>query len=67
MCLLFFLPQTHDVYRLIIEGADLGGKPGGLTGTGTVEIHVMDINDNIPTLEKSEVRNTHICTLIYPC
>lgn len=26
-------------------------------GTGTVEIKVTDINDNIPTLEKSEVRN----------
>lgn len=33
----------------------MGGEPGGLTGTGTVEIKVLDINDNIPTLEKSEV------------
>ncbi|XP_071342908.1 uncharacterized protein [Trachinotus anak] len=46
--------ETHDFYRLIIEGADLGGAAGGLTGTGTVEIQVLDINDNIPTLEKSE-------------
>lgn len=33
----------------------MGGAPSGKTGTGTVEIKVTDINDNIPTLEKSEV------------
>lgn len=38
-----------------MKGTDLGGQPQGLTGTGTVEIHVLDINDNIPTLEHSEV------------
>lgn len=36
-------------------GTDLGGQPGGLTGSGTVEIHVLDINDNLPDLEHSEV------------
>lgn len=35
----------------------MGGAPSGKTGTGTVEIKVTDINDNIPTLEKSEVIN----------
>lgn len=38
-----------------MKGTDLGGQPGGLTGTGTVEVHVLDINDNVPTLEHSEV------------
>lgn len=38
-----------------MKGTDLGGQPGGLTGTGTVEVHITDINDNIPTLEHSEV------------
>ncbi|KAM6921201.1 desmoglein-2.1-like [Xenentodon cancila] len=46
--------ETHDFYKLVIMGKDMGGGPGGLTGTGTVEIKVLDINDNIPTLEKSE-------------
>lgn len=35
----------------------MGGGPTGQVGTGTVEIRVLDINDNHPTLEKSEVRN----------
>ncbi|KAF7647869.1 hypothetical protein LDENG_00165520, partial [Lucifuga dentata] len=46
--------ETHDFYRLIVKGTDLGGAPEGQTGTGTVEIRILDINDNIPTLEKSE-------------
>uniref|UniRef100_A0A087X4C9 Si:ch73-74h11.1 n=1 Tax=Poecilia formosa TaxID=48698 RepID=A0A087X4C9_POEFO len=46
--------ETHDSYKLIIKGTDMGGAPSGKTGTGTVEIKVTDINDNIPTLEKSE-------------
>ncbi|XP_068599697.1 desmoglein-2.1 [Brachionichthys hirsutus] len=46
--------ETHDSYTVIIQGADLGGAPGGLTGTGMVTIKVLDINDNIPSLEKSE-------------
>lgn len=43
----------------------MGGAPEGLTGTGTVEIKVLDINDNIPTLEKSDVRNTTYSTHTY--
>ncbi|KAM4574195.1 desmoglein-2-like protein isoform 2-T2 [Fundulus diaphanus] len=46
--------ETHDFYKLVIKGTDMGGAPGGKTGTGTVEIRVLDINDNIPTLEESE-------------
>jgi desmoglein 2 len=36
----------------------MGGAAGGNTGTGTVEIKVLDINDNIPTLEKGQVKDT---------
>ncbi|XP_032381194.1 uncharacterized protein LOC116695185 isoform X2 [Etheostoma spectabile] len=46
--------ETCDFYKLVVHGSDMGGAPGGRTGTGTVEIRVLDINDNIPTLEKSE-------------
>lgn len=41
----------------------MGGAASGLTGTGTVEIKILDINDNMPTLEKSEVMNmTFTCS-----
>ncbi|XP_070303756.1 desmoglein-2.1 isoform X2 [Salvelinus sp. IW2-2015] len=46
--------ETHDSYTIIVQGADMGGAAGGNTGTGTVEIKVLDINDNIPTLEKGQ-------------
>ncbi|KAG7515027.1 Desmoglein-2 Cadherin family member 5 HDGC [Solea senegalensis] len=46
--------ENYDLYKLVVMGRDLAGAPGGRTGTGTVEIKVVDINDNIPTLEKSE-------------
>ncbi|XP_041659024.1 desmoglein-2-like [Cheilinus undulatus] len=44
--------ETQDTYRLTIKAADLDGLPGGNTGTGQIEIKLLDINDNIPTLEK---------------
>lgn len=33
----------------------MNGQPGGMTGTGEIEIKILDINDNIPTLEKESV------------
>lgn len=44
--------ETKDTYRLTIKASDMGGQPGGNFGTGNVEIKILDINDNIPTLEK---------------
>lgn len=35
----------------------MDGAPGGNTGTGTIHVKVVDINDNIPTLDKDEVFN----------
>ncbi|XP_045061749.1 desmoglein-2 [Coregonus clupeaformis] len=46
--------ETHDSYTIIVQGTDMGGAAGGNTGTGTVEIKVLDINDNVPTLEKEQ-------------
>ncbi|XP_034039169.1 desmoglein-2-like [Thalassophryne amazonica] len=44
--------ETQDTYKVMIKASDLNGQPGGHTGTGEVEIKLLDINDNIPTLEK---------------
>uniref|UniRef100_A0A671PA88 Si:ch73-74h11.1 n=1 Tax=Sinocyclocheilus anshuiensis TaxID=1608454 RepID=A0A671PA88_9TELE len=46
--------ERHDTYTLIVLGVDMNGAPSGNTGTGMVQIHILDINDNVPTLEKEE-------------
>ncbi|KAM9844703.1 desmoglein-2-like protein [Aulostomus maculatus] len=45
--------ETKDMYKLKIIVSDLNGQPGGNTGTGEIEVKILDINDNIPTLEKN--------------
>lgn len=50
-----FPPQKQSSYNLTIKGIDMNGAPNGNTGTGTMQIIVMDINDNRPVLEKDEV------------
>ncbi|XP_051274366.1 desmoglein-2 [Dicentrarchus labrax] len=44
--------ERQDTYKLIIKGVDLNGDVRGNTGTGEIVIKILDINDNIPTLEK---------------
>uniref|UniRef100_A0A3Q3SAP9 Desmoglein-2-like n=1 Tax=Mastacembelus armatus TaxID=205130 RepID=A0A3Q3SAP9_9TELE len=44
--------ETKDTYKLIIKGNDMNGQTEGNTGTGEIQIKILDINDNIPTLEK---------------
>uniref|UniRef100_A0A4W5MFL5 Cadherin domain-containing protein n=1 Tax=Hucho hucho TaxID=62062 RepID=A0A4W5MFL5_9TELE len=44
--------ETQDTYTLTVKGSDMNGKSGGNTGTAEVVIKILDINDNIPTLEK---------------
>lgn len=54
---LFF--QQQDTYKLTIIASDMGGQSGGNTGTGEITVKILDINDNIPTLEKESVGATH--------
>ncbi|KAK9539280.1 hypothetical protein VZT92_004396 [Zoarces viviparus] len=44
--------ERQDTYTLTIQASDLNGRSGGNTGTGEIVIKILDINDNIPTLEK---------------
>ncbi|XP_049444550.1 cadherin-4-like, partial [Epinephelus fuscoguttatus] len=46
--------ETQSSYTLTVEGTDMDGAPGGNTGTGTIPVKVVDINDNVPELEKDE-------------
>ncbi|KAL2097293.1 hypothetical protein ACEWY4_006500 [Coilia grayii] len=45
--------EMQDTYTLTVKGTDMNGSPGGLSGTGKVVVKILDVNDNIPTLEKT--------------
>ncbi|XP_051738561.1 desmoglein-2-like isoform X2 [Ctenopharyngodon idella] len=45
--------EKKDTYTLTIKATDMNGAPNGFTGTGTAVIKILDVNDNIPTLEKN--------------
>lgn len=53
--LCFFFFKKRDSYKLTIIASDLNGQAGGNTGTGEVEVKILDINDNVPFLEKESV------------
>ncbi|XP_034411816.1 desmoglein-2-like [Cyclopterus lumpus] len=44
--------ERQDTYRLQIKTSDLNGQAGGNTGTGEIVVKILDINDNVPTMEK---------------
>ncbi|KAM9789977.1 desmoglein-2-like protein [Neosynchiropus ocellatus] len=44
--------EKQDTYKVMVSAADLNGRPGGMTGKGEVVIKLLDINDNVPYLEK---------------
>ncbi|KAJ8376837.1 hypothetical protein SKAU_G00074170 [Synaphobranchus kaupii] len=46
--------EVIDFYTLTITATDLDGAAKGNVATGTVEIKVLDINDNPPRLEKEQ-------------
>ncbi|KAM3866217.1 desmoglein-2-like protein [Diretmus argenteus] len=44
--------ETQDSYTLTVKGTDMNGALQGNSGTAEVAIQILDINDQIPTLEK---------------
>uniref|UniRef100_UPI00358DF62D cadherin-7-like n=1 Tax=Myxine glutinosa TaxID=7769 RepID=UPI00358DF62D len=45
--------EAREEYKVIIQGKDMGGHMGGLTGTTTITITLTDVNDNPPKFPKS--------------
>nr|XP_057929785.1 desmoglein-2.1-like isoform X2 [Doryrhamphus excisus] len=46
--------ERIDQYIVTVKAQDLNGRREGLTGTSTLTINVLDVNDNLPTLEKEK-------------
>uniref|UniRef100_UPI00398F468C desmoglein-2-like n=1 Tax=Pristiophorus japonicus TaxID=55135 RepID=UPI00398F468C len=46
--------ETQDLYTLTVEGRDMNGDATGLCSEANAQIRILDVNDNIPTLEKYE-------------
>ncbi|XP_061150985.1 desmoglein-2-like protein isoform X1 [Syngnathus typhle] len=44
--------ERKDTYKVVVKASDLNGQPEGNVGMGEIEIRILDINDNVPTLEK---------------
>ncbi|XP_053107069.1 desmoglein-2 [Hemicordylus capensis] len=45
--------EVQSSYSLTVEAKDQDGGPNGLGKQTTLQIKILDVNDNIPTLEKS--------------
>jgi len=48
----------------VVEGKDRGGAADGNGATCSVEIKILDVNDNLPVLESSAV-STFTLLLLY--
>ncbi|XP_060679872.1 desmocollin-2-like [Hemiscyllium ocellatum] len=46
--------EEQDTYTLTVEVRDMEGKPYGLFSTGTVVVHVADVNDHTPTFKTNK-------------
>ncbi|XP_057679932.1 cadherin-6-like [Corythoichthys intestinalis] len=45
--------EVKDKYQVVIQGKDMAGQMGGLSGTTTVSITLADVNDNPPRFTKT--------------
>ncbi|NXI99802.1 DSG2 protein, partial [Psophia crepitans] len=45
--------ETQSSYSLVVEARDRGGDSGGNAATSSLEIKILDVNDNVPVLESS--------------
>ncbi|NWV03724.1 DSG2 protein, partial [Ptilonorhynchus violaceus] len=43
--------ETESSYSLVVEAKDRGGETGGNAATCSLEIKILDVNDNLPVVE----------------
>lgn len=51
----FLSLQTQSSYSLVVEAKDRGGELGGNAATSSLEIKILDVNDNLPVVQSSSV------------
>lgn len=51
----YSVKQEHSSYVLTVQAADMYGGAQGNSATTSITVDILDVNDNIPTLEKDEV------------
>ncbi|NXM77703.1 DSG2 protein, partial [Serilophus lunatus] len=44
--------ETQSSYSLVVEAKDRGGELGGNAATCSLEIKILDVNDNLPVVER---------------
>ncbi|NXT98041.1 DSG2 protein, partial [Buphagus erythrorhynchus] len=49
--------ETQSSYSLVVEAKDRGGETGGNAATCSLEIKILDVNDNLPVVESRAVRS----------
>lgn len=47
--------ENREQYQVVIQAKDMGGQMGGLSGTTTVNITLLDVNDNPPRYPQSKI------------
>ncbi|XP_018429578.1 PREDICTED: cadherin-6-like isoform X3 [Nanorana parkeri] len=45
--------ENREQYQVVIQAKDMGGQMGGLSGTTSVNITLLDVNDNPPRFPQS--------------
>ncbi|XP_014792511.1 PREDICTED: desmoglein-2 [Calidris pugnax] len=45
--------ETQSSYSLVVEAKDRGGELGGNAATCSLDIKILDVNDNLPVVESS--------------
>lgn len=53
--------QLHNSYSLVVEAKDRDGQAGGNGQVTTLQIKILDVNDNIPKLNKTVVSKKCVC------
>lgn len=60
-----FYFKAADKYTLTVKAQDLDGSTDGYATTSTVTISVLDVNDNLPTLEMEKVEFSLIFVIVF--